>query len=83
MANVVPINRPDIVALSDEAAKRLINGNKTEAVASATQRLLEQDAPVGSLFGTHRGSVRVREGIDPAAPALILGHSLYRYECTC
>jgi len=70
MATVVTINRPDIVALIEEAAKRLTNGNKTEAVALAMRRLLEQDARVGSLFGVHRGSVRVREGIDLVAPAL-------------
>jgi hypothetical protein len=70
MANVVTINRPDIVALIEEAAKRLTNGNKTEAVALAMRRLLEQDARAGSLFGAHRGSVRVREGIDLIAPIL-------------
>ena len=70
MANVVTINRPDIVALIEEAATRLTNGNKTEAVALAMRRLLEQDARVGSLFGVHHGSVRVREGIDLVAPAL-------------
>lgn len=70
MATVVTINRPDIVALIEEAATRLTNGNKTEAVALAMRRLLEQDARVGSLFGVHRGSVRVREGIDLVAPAL-------------
>jgi hypothetical protein len=70
MATVVTINRPDIVALIEEAAERLTNGNKTEAVALAMRRLLEQDARVGSLFGVHRGSVRVREGIDLVAPAL-------------
>jgi len=70
MATVVTINRPDIVALIEEAAERLTNGNKTEAVALAMRRLLEQDARVGSLFGVHRGSVRVREGIDLVGPAL-------------
>jgi len=70
MANVVTINRPDIVALIEEAAKRLTNGNKTEAVALAMRRLLEQDARAGSLFGVHRGSVRVREGVDLTMPTL-------------
>lgn len=45
-------------------------GNKTEPVALAMRRLLEQDARVGSLFGVHRGSVRVRGCIDLVAPAL-------------
>ncbi len=70
MANVVTINRPDVVALIEEAAKRLTNGNKTEAVGLAVRRLLESDARTGSLFGMHRGSVRVREGVDLMTPAL-------------
>ena len=54
MANVVTINRPDVVALIEEAAKRLTDGNKTEAVALALRTLLEQSARAGSLFGAHR-----------------------------
>ena len=70
MANVVTINRPDVVALIEEAAKRLTDGNKTEAVALALRTLLEQSARAGSLFGAHRGSVRIHEGVDLLAPAL-------------
>jgi hypothetical protein len=70
VANVVTINRPEVVALIEEAAKRLTHGNKTEAVALAMRRLLEQHARAGSLFGAHRGSVRIREGVDLIAPAL-------------
>ena len=70
MATVVTINRPDVVALIEEAAKRLTDGNKTEAVALAMRSLLEQRARAGSLFGAHRGSVRVQDGIDLRAPAL-------------
>lgn len=70
MANVVTINRPDVIALIEMAAKKLTNGNKTEAVAIAMRRLLDQDARAGSLFGAHRGSVRVRDGVDLTAPAL-------------
>ena len=70
MPNVVTINRPDVVALIEEAAKRLTGGNKTQAVALAVRRLLETDTRKGSLFGAHPGSVRVREGIDLVAPAL-------------
>ena len=70
MANVVSINRPDVVALIEEAAAKLTHGNKTEAVALALRRLLEQHARAGSLFGAHRGSVRVRDGFDLTAPAL-------------
>lgn len=70
MASVVTINRPEVVALIEEAAKKLTDGNKTEAVALAVRRLLEQNARTGSLFGAHRGSVQVREGVDLIAPAL-------------
>ena len=70
MANVVTINRPEVVALIEEAAKKLTRGNKTEAVALAVRRLLEENARAGSLFGAHRGSVSVRDGVDLLAPAL-------------
>jgi len=70
MATVVTINRPEVVALIEEAARKLTDGNKTEAVALGMRRLLEQDARAGSLFGAHRGSVQVREGVDLVAPAL-------------
>jgi hypothetical protein len=54
----------------EETAKKLTGGNKTEAVALAMRRLLDHDARAGSLFGAHRGSVRIREGVDLIAPAL-------------
>jgi hypothetical protein len=68
MASVVTINRPDVVALIEAAAARLTDGNKTEAVALAMRRLLDQDARTGTLFGHQRGSVRVREGVDLTEP---------------
>jgi hypothetical protein len=70
MPNVVTINRPDVIALIEEAAGKLTAGNKTEAIALAMRRLLDQDARAGSLFAAHRGSVRVREGVDLLEPAL-------------
>jgi hypothetical protein len=70
MASVVTINRPEVVALIEEAATKLTHGNKTEAVALAVRRLLDEDARAGSLFGAHRGSVRIRNGVDLIAPAL-------------
>ena len=70
MANVVTITRPEVVSLIEEAAQRLTGGNKTEAVALALRRLLDQNARAGSLFGAHRGSVRVRQGVDLIASAL-------------
>jgi hypothetical protein len=54
----------------EEAAEKLTRGNKTEAVALAVRRLLEHSARAGSLFGTHRGSVRFHPGVDLIAPAL-------------
>jgi hypothetical protein len=70
MPNVVTINRPEVVALIEEAANRLTGGNKTQAVALAIRRLLDAETRRGSLFGAHKGSVRVREGVDLIAPAL-------------
>lgn len=70
MPNVVTINRPDVIALIEQAARKLTRGNKTEAVALAMRHLLDQDARAGSLFGAHPGSVRVRDGVDLIAPTL-------------
>ena len=70
MPTVVTINRPDVVALVETVANKLTAGNKTEAVALALRRLLEQDARAGSLFGAHPGSVRVRDDVDLIAPIL-------------
>ena len=70
MANVVTINRPDVVALIEDGARKLTGGNKTQLVAMAVQRLLEQNARGGSLFGAHAGSVKIQEGVDLVEPAL-------------
>jgi hypothetical protein len=70
MPTVITINRPDVVALVEAVAIKMTAGNKTEAVALAMRRLLEQDARAGSLFGAHRGSVRIRRGVDLIAPVL-------------
>lgn len=70
MARVVTLNRPDVIALIDEAAKKLTDGNKTEAVALALRRLLDHEARNGSLFGAHPGSVRTREGVDLTSPVI-------------
>ncbi len=68
MANVVTINRPDVVALIEQAANKLTHGNKTEAVGLAMRRLLDEHLRAGSLFGAHPGSVQVRAGVDLTAP---------------
>ena len=70
MASVVTINRPDVVALIEEAANALTGGNKTEAVALAVRHLLDRNARKGSLFGAHPGSVTLRDDIDLTAPVL-------------
>jgi hypothetical protein len=70
MANVVTINRKDVIELIEQAAIKLTGGNKTEAVALALRRLLDQDARAGDLFGAHKGGVRVGAGIDLTEPAL-------------
>ena len=53
MVTVVTINRPDVVALIEKAAKSMTGGNKTEAVALAMRRLLAAHERKGSLFGAH------------------------------
>jgi hypothetical protein len=50
VAQVVTINRPDVVALIERAAEKLTKGNKTEAVNLAMKRLLEREERVGSLL---------------------------------
>jgi hypothetical protein len=70
MASVVTINRPEVVAMIEEAARKLTQGNKTEAVALAVRCLLERNARAGSLFGAHPGSVRTHDGVDLVSPIL-------------
>ena len=72
MPRAVSIRRPDVVALIEKAAEKLTDGNKTEAVAVAIRRLLDIHARRGSLFGAHRGSVRIRRGTDLTAPTIDL-----------
>lgn len=69
-ASVVTINRADVIADIELAAAKLTGGNKTEVVALAVRRLLDGQARTGSLFGRHRNSVRIAEGVDLIAPAL-------------
>ncbi|MGH7121896.1 MAG: hypothetical protein ACREFP_23375 [Acetobacteraceae bacterium] len=76
MARVVTINRPEVVALIEQAANKLTAGNKTDVVALGMRRLLDETARAGSLFGAHLGSVRVGEGIDLIAPALDVAHAI-------
>jgi len=70
MANVITINRPDVVAQIEEAAEKLTGGYKTEVVVLAMRRLLEETARTGSLFGAHAGSVHVGREVNLAAPVL-------------
>jgi hypothetical protein len=70
MPRVVTITRSDVIVLIEKAAKKLTGGNKTEAVALAMRHLLDEGARAGSLFGAHRGSVQIREGVELITPAL-------------
>lgn len=70
MPAVVTINRPDVVALVEQAANKLTHGNKTEAIALALRRLLDQEARAGSLFGAHPRSVQEVGGADLTAPVI-------------
>jgi hypothetical protein len=70
VASVVTINRPDVVALIEKAADQMTGGNKTELVATAVRRLLEEAARTQPLFGANAGSVRVRAGVDLTQPVL-------------
>ncbi len=70
MARIVTINRPDVVALIEQAAKKLTGGNKTEAVAVAVRRLLDADSRAGTLFGAHRNSIHFRDDVDLISPVL-------------
>jgi hypothetical protein len=69
MPTEVIINRPDVVAIIEEAANRLTSGNKTEAVALAMRSLLAMHVRKGSLYGAHPGSVKVRDGVDLTSTA--------------
>lgn len=72
MALVVTINRPDVVALIERAAETLTSGNKTEVINLAVRRLLDHKERAGRFVGAHSGSVRVRPGVDLAAPCSTL-----------
>jgi hypothetical protein len=64
------VDRADVVALIEDAARSLTGGNKMEAVALAMRRLLESTERTGTLLGMHPGSARYAEGVDPFASAL-------------
>ena len=68
MADIVIIDRPDVVALIATMADRFTAGDRTEAVALALRRLWDGPVRTGSLFGMHPGSVRVAEGVDLTEP---------------
>jgi hypothetical protein len=70
LANVVTINRPEVVALIERGVKLMTGGNKTEAVAMSMRELIKKNERVGTLFGAHPGSVTFSDDYDPFAPAL-------------
>ena len=47
MTNVVTVSRPDVIALIEEAAKKLVRGQQDRAVASTMRCLLDQGSPDG------------------------------------
>lgn len=70
MASVVTINRPDVAALIEKAEDQMTGGNKTELVATAVRRLLEEAARTRSLFGANAGSVRMGANVDLTQPVV-------------
>ncbi len=70
MAEVVTINRPDVVALIEAAAKRFTGGDKIDAAALALRRLLEENTRSGSLFGRQRVFFVFEDGVGLIAPVL-------------
>jgi hypothetical protein len=70
VASVITISRSDVVALIEEAANRMTGGNTTEALALAMRCWLERGGRAGSLFGSHKGSVRIAADVDLTAPVL-------------
>ena len=69
MPKVVTISRPDVIALIEEAAKKLARATRTGGCLSHAASL-GPDARAGSLSEAHRGSIRVREAVDLIVPAL-------------
>jgi hypothetical protein len=59
MANVVTLARPEVASPIEEAACRLTDGSKIEAVALALQLLLYQNARADTLYS---GLIAVRCG---------------------
>lgn len=68
MANVVTINRRDVVELISRAAARFTGGNKTEAVARALRQMLDQDDRGRPLYGAHRDSMWMDPAWDLTGP---------------
>jgi hypothetical protein len=52
------------------AAKAVTGGNKTELVATAVRRLLDDAARTKPVFGAHPGSVKIRSDIDITQPVI-------------
>jgi len=72
MATVITINQPEVIALIEQAAKQLTDGDTTEAVAQAIRGLLARNERKGSLFGRNPGSAIERAGVDLTAPMVDL-----------
>ena len=70
MAEVMIIDRPEVVALIERAAAALRGGDKAELVSIAVRRLLDETAGARPLFGAHPGSVKVRSDVDLIQPVI-------------
>jgi hypothetical protein len=64
------VDREDVVALIEDAAKTLTGGDKMEAVALAMRRLMAQQRRPGTLSGALEGTVVFHERVDLTAPVL-------------
>ncbi len=64
------IEQPDMMARNKHLADRLADGSKADLIDLALRSLEQRETRTGSLFGTHRGSVTVREDVDLTAPVL-------------
>jgi len=64
------VDREDVVALIEDAARSLTGGDKMEAVALAMRRLMAPQRRPGTLYGALEGTVLFHDDVDLTAPVL-------------
>jgi len=64
------VDREDVVALIEDAARSLTGGDKMEAVALAMRRLMAPQRRPGTLYGALEGTVIFHDDVDLTAPVL-------------